>query len=366
MTATPVGPGYAVAAVDGTEEGYAAVSFAAKEAARLGLELRLAHVMPAYLPVGPLLMGTDHGLGGYASETLASAARVAAEAEPHVEISTHVLMGSRVSEIVDLAENAQFVVVGRRRSSALDRAWSGGTLDGIVSRASCPVYVVPDLDLVDGRRPRVVIGYKSAAHSAELFKAGFRAAEELGGDIEVVHAWKLSSGYDDLIARRVSEATSNRELKAAIRELLAPWQEAFINVPVRIRVVHEYPARALVEASRGADRLVLVKPLHGRLLHHLGRTARAVLRFSQCPVEVVPARSHDEPTRAPVVVEREGSWSRDHRRAGCGASGAPLADAGHDAGLRDPVQPRVPALRGDARPRYLDRGGHDDRHLEPE
>jgi nucleotide-binding universal stress UspA family protein len=306
MTPTPVDPGYAVAAVDGTEEGYAAVSFAARKALRLGLELRLAHVMPASLPVGPLLMGTDRGLGSYASETLASAARVAADVAPELAISTHLLMGGRVSEIVDLAEHAHFIAVGRRHSSALDRAWSGGTLDGIASRATCSVYVVPDVGLVEHRPARVVIGYKSSAHSAELFQAGFRAAEDLGAEIEVVHAWKLPSGYDDIIARRVSEATLNREQKFAIRELLAPWQEAYLNVPVRIRVVHEYPVRALVEASRDADRLVVVKPLHGGLIHHLGRTARAVLRFAQCPVEVVPARPHDELTMPPVAVEEEG------------------------------------------------------------
>jgi hypothetical protein len=64
--------------------------------------------------------------------------------------------------------------------------------------------------------------------------------------------------------------------------------------------------RALVEASRQADRLVLVKPLHGGSVHHLGRTARGALRFAECPVHVVPAKRHDELTMAPVAVERKG------------------------------------------------------------
>ena len=303
MPATPVETGYAVAAVDGTEEGYAAVSFAAKEALRRGLELRLAHVMPAHVATGPLLKA-DRGLGGYASETLASAVRIAEDVAPQLAVSTHVRRGGRVSEVADLAERAAFVVVGRRRSSALDRAWSGGTLDGIVSRAPCPVYVVPDVTHVAGRPARVVLGYKSADHSAELFEAGFVAAEALGAEIDVVHGWKLPSGYDDMIARRVSEPTWSREQKHEIRRLLAPWQEAYLNVPVRITVVHDYPARALVDASRVADLLVLVKPLHAGLIHHLGRTARGVLRFAACPVEVVPA--HHELTMPPARLEHEG------------------------------------------------------------
>jgi hypothetical protein len=152
----------------------------------------------------------------------------------------------------------------------------------------------------------VVAGFKSARHSAELFEAGFRAADELDAELVVFHAWKLAGRYDDIVARRVNESASNRDLKSAIRDLVAPWQESYPRVPVRIKVEHEYPVHAITEATRDADRLVLVKPLHGSVVHHLGRTARGVLRFAQCPVEVVPAKPHDELTLPPVVIEREG------------------------------------------------------------
>jgi nucleotide-binding universal stress UspA family protein len=307
MTTAPAGSGHAVVAVDGSEEGYAAVTYAATEAFRQGLTLRMAHVMPAYLPVGPLLMlASDENLGAYASETLASAVRVAQSAAPQLEMTTHVLAGSRVSEVVHLAEDAAFIVVGRRPGSALDRAWSGGTLDGIVSRAHCPVVVVPAVRRRRDAAPRVVLGFKSSDHAAELFEAGFRMAQQLGAEVEVLHAWKLSGGYDDIIARRVTEASSNRDQKSAIWELLPPWLDSYPAVRVRIQVVHEYPVRALVEASTDADRLILVKPLHGSAVHHLGRTARGALRFAQCPIEVVPAKRRDDLVLSPVAVEREG------------------------------------------------------------
>jgi len=306
MTAEPVESGFAVVAVDGSEEGFEAVQFAAQEALRQGLELRLAHVMPAHAPVVPLLMGTEHGVGAYASETLASAARVAADVAPELTVTTHALRGGRVSEIIDIAEGARFIVVGRRRSSALDRAWSGGTLDGIASQAQCPVFVVPTTAAREGTPPRVVVAFKSPEHSAELFEAAFSDADELGAEIHVVHAWKLPGMYDDIISRRVSEATSNREQKAAIRDFLGPWQESYPHVPVRIQVLHEHPVRALVEASRDANRLVLMKPRHGGAVHHLGRTARGALRFAECPVHVVPAKRRDELTMTPLAVEQEG------------------------------------------------------------
>lgn len=75
MTATPTAPAYAAVAVDGEEEGYAAVVLAAEEALRHGLALRLAHAMPVYVPVGPLLMpDTQQETGIYVFQVLASAA----------------------------------------------------------------------------------------------------------------------------------------------------------------------------------------------------------------------------------------------------------------------------------------------------
>jgi nucleotide-binding universal stress UspA family protein len=310
MTDTSERTGYAVAAVDGTEEGDAAVAFAAREAEREGLELRLVHVMPPDVPLRPLLMPDVRASGGYASETLAGAVRLATDVSPELAVTTHLLMGGRVSEVVDLAEHARFVVVGRRRSTALDRAWSGGTLDGIVSRARCPVVMVPSTGAHRDRTARVVAGFKSSEHSAELFEAAFAAADASDAELEVVHAWKLSSGYDDMIARRVSEATVNREQKDGIRDLIGPWQDSYPHVPVRIRVVHDYPVRALVEAAREADRLILVKPLHGSLVHHLGRTARGTLRFADCPVQVVPAEPRDRLVMPPLEVEQGGEAVR--------------------------------------------------------
>jgi len=79
---------YAVVAVDGSDEGHAAVSVAPAEAQRHGYAVRIAQVMPAY-PIGPLgRAGGDEGL---------------------------------MAQILALAEHPRLVVVGRRHSAAVDR-----------------------------------------------------------------------------------------------------------------------------------------------------------------------------------------------------------------------------------------------------
>ena len=59
----------------------------------------------------------------------------------------------------------------------------------------------------------VVAGSSDREPADELFERRSKAANELGADLDVIHAWKLNSGYDDIISRRVSEASCNRDQK---------------------------------------------------------------------------------------------------------------------------------------------------------
>jgi DNA-binding transcriptional LysR family regulator len=126
----------------------------------------------------------------------------------------------------------------------------------------------------------------------------------------VLHAWKLHSVYDDIIAHRVSDASANLEQREMIWRMLADFQDAYPGVRVRLEVTHETPVHALVRASQGADRLVIVRPAHGALVHHLGRTARGVLRESRCPVQVVPTTEAWDLSMPPIVLEEHGDLAR--------------------------------------------------------
>jgi nucleotide-binding universal stress UspA family protein len=60
------------------------------------------------------------------------------------------------------------------------------------------------------------------------------------------------------------------------------------DVEVGFRLVHGQGAHAIVDASSGADLLVITRRRHGFPGGHLGAAGRAVLRESRCPVEVLP------------------------------------------------------------------------------
>jgi nucleotide-binding universal stress UspA family protein len=255
--------------------------------------------------VGPLLLLPDGSLQGYAAGVLERGARAAAEVAPEIDVATHHLSGRRIDELVGFAQGAALLVLGARHLTVLDRVWTGATVAGAVSRATCPTLVVPATWEPSTPRNRVVVGYKSARHAHELLSAAFALADGLGAELEVLHAWKLQGVYDDMIVSSVEEDRASARELAIIEPLLSDYRLAYPGVKAYARVVHRRAAGALIGASGRADRIVVIKPTHGARVHHLGGTARALLRDAQCPVEVV-APSHEAEDIPGLVLERGG------------------------------------------------------------
>jgi len=279
-----------VVAVDGLDEEYGAVRYAAGEAWRLGAALEVVHVVPAYVPTGSMVMMPIpmDSFRSYGAQILVRARQAAVDTAPQVSVSTHLRTGGVVQQLLDVARRARLVVLGGRGSSSLNRLWTGGTLTGVASQAACPVIAVPAGCHDRPLQHRIVVGFKSPAYAARLFDAAFALAEELRAELVVLHAWRLHGVYDDIIASPAEVERWQREGIELIEEELVGYREAFPGVRVRVYVRHEDAAGALVRATCGADRLLIERPVHGGLVNHLGRTARAVLREAHCPVEVLP------------------------------------------------------------------------------
>jgi nucleotide-binding universal stress UspA family protein len=200
-------------------------------------------------------------------------------------------------------------VVGRETRSPVERLFGAGTTSGVAGHAAVPVLVVPQdwQDAAD--HAPVVVGLKSLEHCDDAFGAGFRAAQEAGVPMVVVHAWKLPSEYDDRLESRThSEAWFERGRRLA-DEALTTWRRDFPDVPVTVEIVHAEPARALVAASEDARLVVLARRQPHLLGRHLGGTAAAVVRAAHSPVLVVPASRLviDEPG---LEIEQSGAMLR--------------------------------------------------------
>jgi len=299
-------PAPIVAGVDGADATRAAIRHAALEAAARGVPLTLVHVVAnlgdeaAYAPVDR-------------DELLARGRQILKEAEdlarataPGVRVHTDLHHGVRRTELAAAARGAAQIVIGGARPHGLDRIHTGSMAIGLAKHTTCPVVVVP-ADWQPGGEGPVLVGYKSPDDSFAALAYGFDLAAERGRELLVLHAWRLPTGYDDVIGARVSAERIEQHAREAIESLVADLRASHPSVVVRIRIRHGQAAQALVEASRQATAVVLSRP-SSDLHPHLGGTDRAVLRHAACPV--VFGTGGPAGSDAELVLEQLGHMER--------------------------------------------------------
>jgi nucleotide-binding universal stress UspA family protein len=286
---TTTSPAQVLVGVDGTPASKRGLEYAATEAQRLGLALHLLHATPGERAAGPPLpIIPDGSLRAYGHELLAEAAVHVHKVAPDLPVVTSLVPGGAVATLVEAGKEAAMIVLGSERQSLAARIWTGDVVAGVAARASCPVVVVPPAWQAHQDFGRVVVGLESTEHCEHLLRAGLTRADERDAELVIVNAWKLESGYDDIVANRVDADEWGEHQTALIEPIVQELRTAHHDVPVRIEILHAQPAFALVHASAKADRLVISRPEHLGVFHHLGAVSRAVLRESHCPVEIVP------------------------------------------------------------------------------
>lgn len=277
-----------VAGADGSPGSAGALRMAAQEARLLEAPVRLVHVVPSYLMLGSVQPLSPADLADTGGAILTRAAKELATSAPDLTISTELRYGARSFELAAAAADAQVLLVGRDSRSLVGRLVQGNTCTGVAARSTCDtVSVSPGWPAA--RRGVILVGVKSGHHAHELLAAAFVEARRHGSRLVALHAWKLPSYYDDIIESRLVVDDWSQRARAELETLLAGFEDSYPDVDVETRVVHDYPSHALVEASKQADQLVIVRRAHGvPAALHLGATARAVLRGAHCPVRIVP------------------------------------------------------------------------------
>ncbi|MEO5665452.1 MAG: universal stress protein [Nocardioides sp.] len=285
-------------AVDGTEISAGAIKFAIQEARSRGVGLTVVHVSPSYIALASVgsmmpMMGSLPPLMEETSQRLL--AKMCAEIElaaPDLTIRSILRTGPVSGSILDATGDAQVLVVGQETRTGLDRWAAGATAMKVAAHAECPVVAVPALWCPVPARHRLVVGVRSVAAAPDLLAQAFEMAAARKDTLVVLHAWRLPDPYFDAIEARTHMDEWIEEGQRLLDEVLAEPRAAFPDVTVEARVVHREPARALVEAARDADMLVLSRRTHEHLqLTRLGSTARAVLRHATVPVSVLPAHA---------------------------------------------------------------------------
>ncbi|MCR6032876.1 hypothetical protein GGQ22_15735 [Nocardioides sp. zg-579] len=281
--------GPVVVGVDGSPASLVAARFGVAEAHRFGTMVRLVHVVPDYIAMAPMYPLPPDELTDAGRVMLRELLDELGPIDPEVRVQRVVRRGSRVAALTSDARGARLLVVGSDRRPVTARLLTGNTSTGVAASAASPVVAVPETWDPDRSTGVVVVGIKRPTRVTELFGEAFAVAHARGARLVVMHAWKLPSEYDDIVAGRTSREQWDARARTELEGPLAEWREAYPEVEVEVRTIHDQPAHALVAVSAEADELVLLRRAHGiPAAAHLGSTARAVLREAQCPVRIVP------------------------------------------------------------------------------
>ncbi len=277
----------------GRHGSHAAVEFAIAEGQRTQSPVHLVQVVPPPITVAdagvyPLTAATaDDEI----EQSLAYARRVAIGTETEVS-KRRVDSKQPVAELVRLGNEGRMVVLQQRRLNALQRIFTGSTINGVAARADVPVVSVPEDWSTASEHTRVTVAVQDTGEATNLLRAGFEQASSRGARLVVLHAWWVAGGYDMLVV----DEDVRRDWAARIGEALAPTmgelKAEFPDVEVELQVRHAAPIDVLIEAGQESALLILGRRHHLLPLgSHLGPVARTTLHHSSCPVLMVPAET---------------------------------------------------------------------------
>ena len=309
-----------VVAVNGSDGSTAAVRYAAREAARIGCDLKIVHVAPTYLPIAGMAPGGGavavDAFVAVGRDILKSSAKPAYSILPRERVTTVLELGSRTALVLELAREGRMLVVGDDRTPVLARIAAGRFIGTIAARSLVPVVSVPATWTADrGEREerkehRVLLAVKDPQLIPfELLRAGFQAAQDHGADLEIAHVWDLPTGYDGVVEALRNDRAAQTLIERAVRRLAGPLRQEFPDVSYTAHSWYGRPAEILREHARGADLLLLARRERGFPLGHFGATGKALLRETPCPVEVFPTA---ERAPRPAPTEHHSTTPQHH------------------------------------------------------
>jgi len=294
------------AGLDGSPESLSAAGWAAREALRRGLPLRLLHAWErqpypaAHAPLAGRDLQSDW------------AERVPREAEtelrsrhPDLQIIVDQVAQQPAPALLAATADAELLVLGSRGLGGVAGFLVGSVALTVVARARRPVVLVrageleEDEHLPDAAgQPStgtpyrdVVLGIDPGQPAGPVIEFAFDAALRRTAVLRVIHSWNLPVYYGYGAATWGPEfgADLAEQQAGELAEALRPWREKYPGVQVTEQALVGRAAHHLVEAASEAGLLVVGRRAQRPAIGpHVGSVTHAVLHHAAAPVAVVP------------------------------------------------------------------------------
>jgi len=279
--------------LDGSPESLAAARWAADEAEKRKLTLRLLHAWPLLAPE-PARMPGEVDQNYWAKRLVHTAQAELQTRHPGLTVVGTLVPEDAQEALLRAASDSEMLVLGSRGLEAVESYFMGDVSMPVVARAERPVVLVRAEPTQEGPSPApasgVVVALKLRDSGEELLDFAFHTAAARNVPLLAVHGRSVPLhartpwGADHEITEEMTKE-AQKELSRALR----PWHEKYPRVEVDYSVRLASPAKAVVQAAENAALLVVGRRAHRHgVAPHLGPVAHAALHHGRCPVAVVP------------------------------------------------------------------------------
>ncbi|MDO0929167.1 universal stress protein [Streptomyces sp. TG1A-8] len=280
------------AGVDGTGESLAALDWAAREAVRRKLPLRVVHAWRYEESLAGADRDTQHG---WVSRGVADAVHAVRGRHPGLTVTADVAEDGAVEALAGAAADAEMLVLGSRGHGPVLGFLLGSVGRQVIAETRRPVVLVRagDRPPAEAAGRDVVVGqHGGPGDSAEALCFAFETAAARGAAVRAVRAWELPPvfAYSPGSLKLLDDAGGlEPHEKRALAEALAPWRERFPQVPVAEHVEMGSAGQVLLAAAGRAQLVVVGRRAHRTAVGaRIGSVAHGVLHHARCPVAVVP------------------------------------------------------------------------------
>jgi nucleotide-binding universal stress UspA family protein len=281
--------------LDGSSESLAAARWAADEAERRRLTLRLLHAWPFLVPE-PTRIPAEVDQNYWARRIVHNAKAELQARHPALVVVGNLVADDAQDALLHAASESEMLVLGSRGLEPVESYFLGDISMSLVARAERPVVLVRAETRQEGPTPTagkaagVVVALKLHGPCDDLLEFAFGTAVARGVPLRAVHGRSMPVhahvpwGVDHGITEEITEDAQKR-----LSEVLRPWREKFPGVVVDDSIGLESPAKVVVRAADGAGLLVVGRRKHRPVLApRLGSVAHAAVHHARCPVAVIP------------------------------------------------------------------------------
>ncbi|MGX1472086.1 UNVERIFIED_CONTAM: nucleotide-binding universal stress UspA family protein [Streptomyces canus] len=282
------------AGIDGTEESLAALDWAAREAVRRDVALRVIHAW-RFQPYEGIDAGDRDTQEGWARDAVTEAVRTVTGRHTGLDVSTEVVEGGSVDVLVAAAADAELLVLGSRGHGPVVGFLLGSVGRQVIAEAARPVVLVRagDQATAEASGREIVVGQEGDPEdSAGVLRFAFETAAARGATVRAVRAWTLPPvfAYSPGSLKLLDEAGGLEPYeKKALASALQPWRERFPDVPVVEHIEMGSAGQVLLSVTARAQLMVVGRRARRTAVGaRIGSVAHGVLHHADCPVAVVP------------------------------------------------------------------------------